>query len=104
MNRIVGACFLLIICVVGCFALDCPGCDLSRCPSLDPSTCRLGSTKDACACCPVCYKTIGEECGGPWNVKGLCGGHLTCVKPPSPSGEFDPVHEFNSAGTCLALP
>ncbi|KFM81052.1 hypothetical protein X975_06451, partial [Stegodyphus mimosarum] len=72
-------CLVVIsVMVVYCLTLDCPGCDLSACK--DPGPCRFGKTKDVCACCPVCYKGVGEECGGPWNVKGVCADHLTCVR------------------------
>ncbi|XP_054712552.1 venom protein 302-like [Uloborus diversus] len=91
---------LVISLVVSCFGLDCPACDHSKCPKL--KECKLGETTDVCGCCAVCYKTVGEECGGPWNIFGVCANHLTCIRLPR--GTEDPIKEFNSPGKCLALP
>uniref|UniRef100_A0A4V2H957 U52-Liphistoxin-Lsp1a_1 n=2 Tax=Liphistius TaxID=62150 RepID=A0A4V2H957_9ARAC len=101
MARIHGICFVLAFLFTGSFALSCALCDLSLCKPLDPSTCPLGVTRDICFCCPVCYKTEGEICGGPWNYHGTCGGELTCVIPPSPSEEYDSVDDFTSEGVCM---
>uniref|UniRef100_A0A4Q8K956 U46-Sparatoxin-Hju1a_1 n=1 Tax=Heteropoda jugulans TaxID=1358901 RepID=A0A4Q8K956_9ARAC len=87
--------------IVSCLALDCPECNRDICK--DPGPCRFGQTTDACGCCPVCYKGVGEECGGPWNVFGLCANHLSCIRL-SGEKDTDPIREFNAVGKCLALP
>ncbi|CAL1272301.1 unnamed protein product [Larinioides sclopetarius] len=98
------ATFCIVVCfglVMSCLALDCPDCDIKACRN--PGLCRLGKTTDVCGCCPVCYKGVGDECGGPWNVFGVCAHHLSCVRLPGPKGR-DPITEFNNKGRCLALP
>ncbi|GIY57271.1 single insulin-like growth factor-binding domain protein-1 [Caerostris darwini] len=90
-----------LVLVVSTLALDCPVCFKFKCK--DPGPCHLGQTTDVCGCCTVCYKGIGEECGGPWNVFGVCANHLSCIRLPEPEGE-DPVHDFNTSGRCFALP
>ncbi|XP_015920478.1 venom protein 302-like [Parasteatoda tepidariorum] len=95
----------LLICsalISSCLTLDCPDCDKSLCKEVEP--CRHGTTTDVCGCCPACYKGIGEECGGPWNVKGVCAGHLSCIRNPSKNEKLNPIEEFNRTGKCLALP
>uniref|UniRef100_A0A4Q8K1M6 U48-Liphistoxin-Lsp1a_1 n=1 Tax=Liphistius sp. SGP-2016 TaxID=1905180 RepID=A0A4Q8K1M6_9ARAC len=99
MDRIIGVILALSLFFVGTLALDCM-CDRKNCPFLDPSACPLGITKDACFCCSVCFKTEGEECGGPFDIDGKCGGDLICFKPPPPSGEDD-GYQFNAKGKCL---
>ncbi|GFU41718.1 IGFBP N-terminal domain-containing protein [Nephila pilipes] len=95
-------CLVVIIAVIaGCLALDCPDCDIEMCR--DPGTCRLGKTTDICGCCPVCFKGIGEECGGPWDAYGKCANHLSCIRIPGRERN-DPVGDFNAVGRCYALP
>ncbi|GFR04110.1 IGFBP N-terminal domain-containing protein [Trichonephila clavata] len=95
-------CFVVVIAViVSCLALDCPDCDIEMCK--DPGTCPLGKTTDICGCCTVCFKGVGEECGGPWGVFGQCANHLSCIKIPGRERN-DPVSDFNNAGRCYALP
>nr|API81345.1 venom toxin [Hemiscorpius lepturus] len=81
---------LALICLLGScvYSLSCP-CWRDR-ENLDkycgppPEECALGQTFDACGCCKVCFKTEGEDCGGPWKVYGKCGEGLTCAKPDHP--------------------
>uniref|UniRef100_A0A482ZAJ6 U21-Liphistoxin-Lm1c_1 n=1 Tax=Liphistius malayanus TaxID=1203467 RepID=A0A482ZAJ6_9ARAC len=100
MDRIKGICFILILIVVSSSAFTCPECDLRRCTPLDPATCPLGVTKDPCNCCPVCYKTEGEVCGGPWNTSGKCGEHLFCAQLTSTTSDY---YGFNPDGICRKM-
>ncbi|XP_076062560.1 uncharacterized protein LOC143037860 isoform X2 [Oratosquilla oratoria] len=59
-------------------ALQCGPCDPATCPAI--GECRRGITWDVCGCCEACSKSLGEECGGPWNAYGKCGYGLTCLK------------------------
>uniref|UniRef100_A0A0C9RPA6 TSA: Tityus bahiensis Tbah02317 mRNA sequence n=1 Tax=Tityus bahiensis TaxID=50343 RepID=A0A0C9RPA6_TITBA len=64
---------------------------------------EVGVTKYGCKCCKVCAQNIGESCGGVYNVSGICGRNLECVKPPPPEGADEhtaSIHNFNSRGTC----
>ncbi|XP_047736748.1 insulin-like growth factor-binding protein 7 [Hyalella azteca] len=56
----------------------CGGCNQGQCPPL--GSCPGGITWDACGCCEVCAKSLGEECGGPYSAYGQCGLGLTCLK------------------------
>merc|ERR1719228_1055598 len=60
-----------------------------------PMDCQL--VKDVCGCCDVCAKTEGEECGGPWNITGICADGLTCANP-----DHDPSISsmMNTPGVC----
>ena len=40
-----------------------------------------------------CAKVVDEECGGPWNILGLCDDGLVCIKQNP--------HDFNAHGVCL---
>jgi len=61
-----------------------------------PHPCQL--VKDACGCCDVCARTEGEECGGLWNIAGICADGLTCVNPDhGPS--ISPM--MNTPGVCM---
>jgi hypothetical protein len=69
---------LLLLClfVRGYFATDCG--DPSQCMSHlcpQPKHCPLGTTKEPCGCCKVCWKKEGETCGG---LNGRCGLGYTC--------------------------
>uniref|UniRef100_A0A482ZH43 U29-Theraphotoxin-Sfo1a_1 n=1 Tax=Selenotholus foelschei TaxID=1905327 RepID=A0A482ZH43_9ARAC len=100
MKRVIVACvFFGFLCDVG-FAFTCRVCDPKNCPEFNPKDCKVGITKDVCNCCPVCYKNVGETCGGPWNMFGVCARHLTCTKPFSPSVTIDPFNDFDAEGKC----
>nr|AGV98853.1 androcin [Androctonus bicolor]AGV98854.1 androcin [Androctonus bicolor] len=72
---------LILLCLLGSLnALKCK-CDKSKCPQINASDCPAGITLDACRCCDVCAKAEGEECGGPYNMRGKCGIGLNCQKP-----------------------
>lgn len=74
--------------------LSCLVCSMQTCPSL-PGPCNSGVGKDPCGCCDVCSKGPGEECGGPFDILGLCGTNLNCDKSRSPEVEF------NARGVCV---
>ncbi|XP_039267333.2 cysteine-rich motor neuron 1 protein-like isoform X1 [Styela clava] len=84
--------FLLIGFVSTCFGLSCLPCEKAGCKS---AVCTTKIVKDACGCCDVCSKSIGEKCGGPWNISGLCDNGLKCHRLVRP-GQL----EFNIEGTC----
>ncbi|KAL7647363.1 UNVERIFIED_CONTAM: hypothetical protein RMT77_000959 [Armadillidium vulgare] len=59
---------------------ECPSCAVVLCASADSLNCTHGSTiNPVCGCCPVCFKGLGESCGGftPFPVVG-CGDGLKC--------------------------
>jgi len=61
-------------------ALSCLPCEEVECEET-PSCCKSGFyTKDVCGCCNVCAKAENEECGGPWNIAGMCGSGTRCVR------------------------
>merc|ERR1711862_175302 len=81
---------LLIAFVVGTQGFTPLRCDSSSCGAA-PS-CKAGfEGTDINGCCPICLADVGEECGGPWNVHGFCGGTLACQKDFS---------DFNAKGKC----
>lgn len=57
---------------------SCPS-TCSRCPPLRISDCRAGIAREACGCCLVCAKALGETCGGLDGIYGTCGTNLTCI-------------------------
>nr|API81346.1 venom toxin [Hemiscorpius lepturus] len=65
-----------------------------------PTDCPLGTTSDVCGCCPVCYKVLGESCGGMWGTMGQCGPGLFCKRDVE-SSENEYTYE-NSDGVCIA--
>ncbi|CAG0894693.1 unnamed protein product [Cyprideis torosa] len=73
-------------------ALSCSPCDLTYCDYVDESLCPAGIGKDVCGCCPQCLNGPGDSCGGPWNIAGVCGRGLKCVK--------DDPWDFNASGKC----
>ena len=77
-------------------ALSCFGCDSEdlRCTPLHLQNCKGGLTTDACGCCAVCAKVVGETCGGPWNVKGKCDCGLTCYKSEEVKQQMGEFNEF----------
>ena len=81
-------------------ALSCFGCDSEdlRCTPLHLQNCKGGLTTDACGCCAVCAKVVGETCGGPWNVIGKCDCGLTCYKSEEVKQQMG---EFNAFGKCI---
>ncbi|XP_067132100.1 venom protein 302-like [Centruroides vittatus] len=95
--------FLVAIsCIAVSYALDCPDCDKSKCSP--HGVCSVGIVTDVCGCCDVCAKNVGEECGGPWNVFGLCGSKLVCLKKPPPPDVKDHVTwYFNQKGRCVTF-
>ncbi|GBN95742.1 hypothetical protein AVEN_257010-1 [Araneus ventricosus] len=46
---------------------------------------------------------VGEQCGGPLNIFGVCVDHLSCVHLPEGEPD-DPTHASNTVGICIALP
>ncbi|XP_067123899.1 venom protein 302-like [Centruroides vittatus] len=95
-------CSFLVICIAVAYALDCPTCDKSQCKP--HGRCPAGIVKDVCACCEVCSKLIGEECGGPWNIFGICGHSSVCAKPPPPPEvDNEQVWYFNQKGICSPI-
>nr|API81343.1 venom toxin [Hemiscorpius lepturus] len=83
---------LLSTLVVSIYSLSCP-CwrerDKTKFCGPPPTDCPLGTTHDACGCCTVCFKVQGEVCGGPWNVRGVCGEGLYCKKEVVVEEGFD---------------
>ncbi|KAK4324399.1 hypothetical protein Pmani_004959 [Petrolisthes manimaculis] len=69
--------------------LRCIKCERSECTP-PPRRCVSGVVLDVCQCCKVCAKGCYEECGGPWNIHGVCGTGLSCF----PEG-------FQTTGICL---
>ncbi|XP_023241814.1 venom protein 302-like [Centruroides sculpturatus] len=82
---------LSLLCVP-CSEIDCVDKTEEDCPS-------VGVTMYVCGCCKVCAEGIGQECGGLYNLSGICGRNLECVKPPLPK-EFGEDMENFSIGTC----
>eukprot|EP00092_Neocalanus_flemingeri_P036105 GFUD01039309.1.p1 GENE.GFUD01039309.1~~GFUD01039309.1.p1 ORF type:complete len:205 (+),score=38.83 GFUD01039309.1:57-671(+) len=61
-----------------------------------PQYCASGQvTKDVCACCDVCAKAVGQQCGGPWGISGTCADDLFCELD-----DFFPPDDFNASGIC----
>ena len=58
-------------------ALLCIPCSDVKC---ETPICRGGFVKDACNCCKTCAKTVGEKCGGPYDMSGVCDKGLKCKK------------------------
>ncbi|XP_036890059.1 insulin-like growth factor-binding protein 7 [Sturnira hondurensis] len=58
----------------------CGPCEPASCPPLPPRGCRLGETRDACGCCPMCARGEGEPCGGSGAGRGYCAPGMECVK------------------------
>ncbi|RXG52991.1 hypothetical protein Avbf_17199 [Armadillidium vulgare] len=60
--------------------------------------CPFGDDPLACTCCPTCLKGLGETCGGPSSVEGVCEEGLVCEISPGMSvyqqGPVPPI------GTC----
>merc|ERR1711970_778980 len=78
--------------LAGCLSLCFLPCDDRDCAPT--SHCKYGITLDDCGCCDVCELISGEECGGPFNAAGICGGGLLCHKNTS----TDPDNSF---GICI---
>ena len=56
---------------------------------------------DACNCCQVCAKANLEACGGPYNLQGICGEDLLCLKECPPFEECDLEFEkYWGVGKC----
>nr|XP_039267350.1 serine protease inhibitor swm-1-like [Styela clava] len=93
MKRLLRICLLIAIGFIStCFGLSCIPCEDIVCKT---PVCTTKIVKDECRCCDVCSKSIGERCGGPWNISGLCDNGLTCHKVVR-LGE----RESNAGGTC----
>ena len=44
-----------------------------------PKCCSTGElVPDVCGCCKICAKGEGEECGGIWNLEGICATGFYC--------------------------
>lgn len=69
------ACAFSILAVVCTLSCGFP-CNPAECRDVGP--CAHGTVKDPCACCDVCAKGLGEECGGSYNGFGRCGVGLVC--------------------------
>ncbi|XP_076031888.1 single insulin-like growth factor-binding domain protein-2 [Oratosquilla oratoria] len=67
-------------------ALSCLPCAKDTCSQLEEDDCPVGIGLDACKCCPVCNKNLGEVCGGPFVIHGNCGMNLTCC----PMSQMEP--------------
>ncbi|CAH1242103.1 CRIM1 [Branchiostoma lanceolatum] len=80
---------ILLCMVASSHSLTCAPCNTVRCQA--PENCPGGTAKGVCGCCDVCAKVEGEECGGPWNIGGVCDKGLICDKPHD---------DFNMHGTC----
>ncbi|CAG0887324.1 unnamed protein product [Cyprideis torosa] len=82
--------FLLDVCPC---QLDKARGNLLQCQEVGP--CPVGETLDECGCCPVCYKDVGEVCGGPLNAQGTCAPGMICV------GAVRAGADFNGRGVCI---
>ncbi|XP_076038367.1 single insulin-like growth factor-binding domain protein-2 isoform X2 [Oratosquilla oratoria] len=78
---------LLLLLLLGILAfvqrsqgLDCIPCSDTVCDPPKPVNCKWGTQKDVCGCCLVCAKGPGEECGGPWFVRGRCAMGFRCLQ------------------------
>uniref|UniRef100_A0A4V2H8W9 U81-Liphistoxin-Lsp1b_1 n=1 Tax=Liphistius sp. SGP-2016 TaxID=1905180 RepID=A0A4V2H8W9_9ARAC len=91
--------------VIGSEAMRCPECEPKKCPDIDLSSCERGTIADACFCCTVCKRTLGEECGGPWSVHGECEIPYFCAKPYPPIIADINIndYEFLVKGVCKPL-
>jgi hypothetical protein len=95
--------FLVIALVISAIlamteALSCLPCTEDKCLPLYKLHCKGGRVKDVCGCCPACAKVIGEECGGPWNIAGICDSGLECIKSKQ---VIEEMGEINAHGKCL---
>ncbi|XP_067120365.1 venom protein 302-like isoform X2 [Centruroides vittatus] len=82
-------------------SLKCRSCSEVDCVDKTEEDCPgVGVTKYGCACCYICAKKIGDVCGGPFDIFGICGRDLECVKNPSPEGNNSAIHSANSKGIC----
>ncbi|KAL8580709.1 hypothetical protein ACOMHN_004750 [Nucella lapillus] len=63
----------------------CPLCEAAACAPLDPPGCLAVLEPGVCACCPMCARSAGENCG---LVTGRCGKGLSC-RPRA--GDPDPL-------------
>ncbi|XP_076031897.1 single insulin-like growth factor-binding domain protein-2 [Oratosquilla oratoria] len=78
-------------------ALSCLPCANVTCPRLKKKDCPVGVERDACACCRVCKKNLGEVCGGPFVINGNCGKGLVCC----PMSQMEPGKcEINYQRVC----
>ncbi|XP_065317907.1 CCN family member 3-like isoform X2 [Gordionus sp. m RMFG-2023] len=60
-------------------ALDCPCQELPvKCTTPPPTNCKGEVITDACDCCHVCAKTVGEVCGGSDFEMGKCENGFIC--------------------------
>ncbi|XP_053473532.1 cysteine-rich motor neuron 1 protein [Ictalurus furcatus] len=81
---------LAILLVKDSLALTCIPCYMRKCP-VDLS-CPGGTVMGVCGCCQDCARVKNENCGGPFNLFGICDQGLKCVK-----SEWD---LFDSVGVC----
>jgi len=71
--------FLLTMHIHTTNGLSCTECEKADCPEL--VCCFSGfTTLDICGCCKACTKMRGDQCGGIWNHKGLCGPDDVCLQ------------------------
>ncbi|XP_067120366.1 single insulin-like growth factor-binding domain protein-2 isoform X3 [Centruroides vittatus] len=81
--------------------LKCRSCSGVNCVDKTEEDCPgVGVTKYGCACCKICAKGLGDRCGGPFNIAGICGRDLECVKSSPPEGEDSGIYLINSRGIC----
>ncbi|XP_076031877.1 venom protein 302-like [Oratosquilla oratoria] len=77
-------------------ALRC-SCETVRCMYVNTSLCLVGHGLDPpCFCCTVCWKNLGEACGGPDGNHGRCGQGLKCKAKQGEVGKC----EINIAKVC----
>ncbi|XP_019622837.1 PREDICTED: venom protein 302-like [Branchiostoma belcheri] len=105
MGKILIVCLVLLAKVNGLAALSCQTCEEVVCE--EPPKCKANANyvKDVCGCCDVCAKVKGEDCGGEWNIHGICADGLICQYPEPPSTTDDglfiaPLDPF-APGTCV---
>ena len=94
MNKILLLSLAVVFSAVGTQSLSCAR-TCSPCASVEELECKGGLVPDACACCNVCAKVAGEECGGPFDLKGRCDQGLRC--------DIADPHDFNAHGECVEI-
>ncbi|XP_023239027.1 single insulin-like growth factor-binding domain protein-2 [Centruroides sculpturatus] len=97
--------FIITFCLFSVsLSLKCRSCSDVICVDKTEEDCPgVGVTKYGCKCCKVCAQGIGQECGGLYNIAGICGRNLVCIRPPLPEG-FDEDMVNYSVGTCQEKP
>uniref|UniRef100_A0A2I9LP38 Insulin-like protein growth factor binding protein n=1 Tax=Centruroides hentzi TaxID=88313 RepID=A0A2I9LP38_9SCOR len=97
---------ITVLIITFCFfsvgmSLKCRPCSEVKCVDKTEEDCPgVGVTKYGCACCDICARKLDEKCGGPYNIAGICGRDLECVKPSPTEGEDSGIYFFNGRGIC----